>query len=204
MKKLLIILSLFFLGKTSFSQNRHFVYVDVLPILSKTVDVGYEYHILPYLSTSASIGYAFNSRRGNILKKGDAYDLSKQTGMYLKTQIQFNIRKKLSQFAPILGVNIINALAIEEGTYTDLNMFIDPITIPVKKESYNLAINAVFGITSPSNKRFSFSLGLQAGSFLINNTLSFHSHIPGTGIRTGGITFQGFAKVKFRIIPFEI
>ena len=202
MKNIFLFVAISFFINSSFSQNRHFVYVDVLPALTKTAEIGYEYHISPYLSTTASLGYVFNTRLGNVYGLSSQLDLTNKSGAFFKTGIQFNIRKKISHFAPVIGINFVNAYAIEEGELSDWE---SPGTKPeyIKKNSYNLAFNGIIGIASPAKRQFSFELGMQIGTVLINNTLGYDSYVPGTGLKAI-TTIQGILKVKFRIIPFKI
>jgi hypothetical protein len=125
--------------------------------------------------------------------------LTNKSGFFLKLETRHNFRKEHKRFAPFIGFNIVNSLAIEEGV---TNILFDSSTSkePIKRNSYNLGLNGILGITSPSNKKLNIDLGIQFGKLLVDNLVDFHSYMPGMGVNfIGGMRLQGIVRIKYKI-----
>ncbi len=105
----------------------------------------------------------------------------------------------MNKFAPFFGLNLVNAIAIEKGTY---NPDFDDETFnnSVFKNLCNLGLSGIIGITTPAKKRINVDLGLQVGTIIVDNLLDFHSYMPGMGVEFGGgIRIQGVLRIKYLI-----
>lgn len=200
-RTLVIIVLLIGVGLTSKAQpdKPNCIGINVLPLLSKTLEIGYEKNFSPYISCDLYTGYVFNSNMDSPRKVGTDYELTNKSGFFIKIGARYNVRKDFNKIAPFIGLNIVNALAIEEGNY---NPDVENNTPdePVKRNSYNLGLNGIIGLTSPARKRINVDIGLQIGTVLINNLLDFHSYMPGMGVDFGGgVRIQGIARIKYLI-----
>lgn len=173
--------------------------INLSPLLGNTLELGYELNIKPNLSFDLYSGNVFNSNLSSPFKKGTQYDLDCKSGFFIKIGTRYNLRNDLQKFAPFIGFNIVNAIAIEKGIY-DPDFDNNTPNKPVIKNSYNLGTNGIIGITSPAIKRINVDLGLQIGTVLINNLLDFHSYMPGMGVNFGsGLRIQGILRIKYLI-----
>lgn len=196
---LLILLIGFGIPVNAQSEKINYLGINLIPLFGNTLELGYELNTKPNLSYDFYFGYVFNSKLSSPLKKGTQYDLENKSGFFIKIGARYNLRKDLKKFAPFIGLNIVNAIAIEKGIY---NPDFDNNTPnePVVRNSYNWGFNGVIGITSPATKRINVDFGLQIGTTLINNLLDFHSYMPGMGVNLGsGLRIQGILRVKYLI-----
>ena len=202
MQRIVLFILLIGFGSTSVnaqSEKSNYLGINLIPLIGNTLELGYEINIKPNLSVDLYSGYVFNSKLSSPLKKGTQYDLENKSGFFIKIGARFNLRRDLNKFAPFFGLNVINAIAIEEGTY-DVDFDIYTLNEPVVRNSYNLGLNAIIGITSPATKRINIDLGLQVGKVMINNLLDFHSYMPGMGVSFGGgLRLQGVLRIKYLI-----
>lgn len=170
------------------------------PLLGSTIELGWERSIRPRWSFDVSAGYVFNSPLSSPFAIGTTIELTRKSGMFLKIGGRYNLRSSYKTFGPFIGMNVVNAYAIEEGVYTPFPTFPqDSISTPVSQNSYNLGLGFVLGVVSPSYGRFSFDAGLQIGAMLVDHLLSYHSYMPGQGVDLGGIRLQGILRVKYAL-----
>lgn len=176
----------------------NYIGLNLPPMLGTTLDIGFERNIKPNFSVEISSGYVFNSKLNSLFKKGSLFDLDKKSGFFLKLGARYNFRKDLSKFAPFLGLNIVNAIAMEEGIYVGLD---NPnIPYPINNNSYNLGISGIIGFTSPADKKLNVDVGIQAGRLLVDNLMDFHSYMPGMGVNYGAsLRLQGIVRIKYRL-----
>ena len=181
------------------SEKSNYLGINLIPLFGNTLELGYEINVKPNLSVDLYSGYVFNSKLNSPLKKGTQYDLENKSGFVIKIGTRYNLRSDLNKFAPFFGLNIVNAIAIEEGFYdNDFDNYTP--NEPVVRNSYNLGLIGIIGITSPATKRISIDLGLQMGKVIINNLLDFHSYMPGMGVSFGsGLRIQGVLRIKYLI-----
>lgn len=202
LKRIVIFIILIGFGSTSVnaqSEKSNYLGINLIPLIGNTLEFGYEINIKPNLSVDLHSGYVFNSNLSSPLKKGTQYDLDNKSGIFIKIGTRFNLRRDLSKFAPFFGLNVVNAIAIEEGTF-DSDFDIYTPNEPVTRNSYNLGLNGIIGITSPATKRINIDLGLQVGKVIVNNLLDFHSYMPGMGVSFGaGLRIQGVLRIKYRL-----
>lgn len=196
---IIILLIGFGLMSKAQSEKPNYLGINLIPLFSKTLELGYEINIKPFLSIDLYSGYVFNSNMDSPRKKSTQYELTTKSGFFIKIGARYNVRKDLKKFAPFIGLNIVNAIAHEEGAYND-DFENNTPGEPVLRNSYNLGLSGLVGVTSPATKRINFDLGLQIGIVLINNLLDFHSFMPGMGVDLGGgVRIQGIARVKYLI-----
>jgi hypothetical protein len=202
--KKLIVTLIFLIGFGSISVNAqseksNYLGINLIPLFGNTLELGYELNIKPNLSVDLYSGYVFNSKLSSPLKQGTQYDLENKSGFFIKIGTRYNLRNDLNKFAPFFGLNMVNAIAIEEGFYDDDFDNYTP-NQPVGRNSYNLGLNGIIGITSPATKRINIDLGLQVGKVIVNNLLDFHSYMPGMGVSFGGgLRIQGVLRIKYRL-----
>lgn len=178
----------------------NYIGLNLPPMLGTTLDIGFEHTIKPNFSVEISSGYVFNSKLNSLLKKGSLFDLDKKSGFFLTLGARYNFRKDLSKFAPFLGWNIVNAIAMEEGTYIGEDTPSIPYPDPIVNNSYNLGITGIIGVTSPSDKKLNVDVGIQVGRLLVDDLLDFHSYMPGMGVKYGSVLrFQGIVRIKYRL-----
>jgi len=202
MNRILIILILligFGIYSKAQSERTNYLGINLIPIIGNTLELGYEVNVKSNLSIDLYTGYVFNSKLSSLVKIGTQYELDNKSGFFIKTGIRYNRRKDLNKFAPFIGLNIVNSIAIEKGVY-DPDFDYDTPNELFVRNSYNLGINGIIGITSPATKRINIDLGLQVGTILINNLIDFHSYMPGMGVDFGdAIRVQGMIKIKYLI-----
>ena len=173
--------------------------LNISPLFVNALELGLDYTIKPNSSFNIYTGYVFNSPLNSPFKKGTQYLLTNKSGFFLKLEARHNFRKEHKRFAPFIGFNIVNSLAFEEGV---TNILFDSSTSkePIKRNSYNLGLNGILGITSPSNKKLNIDLGIQLGKLLVDNLVDFHSYMPGMGVNfIGGMRLQGIVRIKYKI-----
>ena len=181
------------------SEKPNYVGINLIPLFSKTLELGYEINVNSFLSFDLYTGYVFNSNMDSPRKLGTDYELTNKSGFFIKIGTRYNLRKDLKKIAPFIGLNIVNAIALEEGIYNP-DFENNTPDEPVKRNSYNLGLNGIIGVTSPATKRINIDIGLQIGTVLINNLLDFHSYMPGMGVDFGGgVRIQGIARIKYLI-----
>ena len=203
--KNLIVMYIILIGFSSIScvnaqsKKPNFLGINLISLVGNTLELGYELNIKPNFSIDLYSGYVFNSKLSSPFKKGTQYDLNNKSGFFIKTGIRYNLRNDLKKFAPFLGFNIVNAIAIEKGIY-DPDFDKNTLNEPVMRNSYNFGLNAVIGITSPAINRINVDLGLQIGTTLVDNLIDFHSYMPGMGVNFGsGLRIQGILRIKYLI-----
>ncbi|MBT6686962.1 MAG: hypothetical protein HN704_09100 [Bacteroidetes bacterium] len=197
---ILILLIGFGISVNAQSEKTNHLGINLISLFGNTMELGYGIITKPNLSFDIYSGYVFNSKLSSPFKKGTQYDLENKSGFFIKIGARYNLRKDLKKLAPFIGLNIVNAIAIEKGIY-DPDFDSNTPNEPVVKNSYNLGLNGVIGITSPAIKRINVDLGLQIGTTLINNLLDFHSYMPGMGVNLGsGLRIQGILRIKYLII----
>jgi hypothetical protein len=178
----------------------NYIGLNLPPMLGTALDIGFERNIKPNFSVDLYTGYVFNSRLDSPLKKGSLFELDKKSGFFLKLGARYNLRKDLSKFAPFLGLNIVNAVALEEGTYVGEDTPSIPYSDPIVNNSYNLGISGIIGVTSPADKKLNVDVGIQVGRLLVDDLLDFHSYMPGMGVKYGSVLrFQGIVRIKYRL-----
>ncbi|MCD6556017.1 MAG: hypothetical protein J7K64_02375, partial [Bacteroidales bacterium] len=152
MKRTIIIL-IFLIGFWNFSfgqsEKTKYLGINLFPILGTTLELGYELNIKPKFSIDFYTGYVFNSNLDSPHKLGSPYKLDKKSGVFLKLGTRCNIRNSINKFAPFIGINIVNSIAIEKGIY-DPDFDFNPPYDQVMMNSYNLGVNGIIGITSPA------------------------------------------------------
>ena len=196
---LLILLIGFRISSKAQSEKTNYLGVNLIPLIGNTLELGYEVNIKSNFSVDIYAGYVFNSNMSSPLKIGTQYDLTKKSGFFIKTGTRYNLRKELNKFAPFIGLNLVNAIAIEKGIY-DPDFDYNTPNEPVAKNSYNLGVNGIIGITTPATKKINIDLGVQIGTLLIDNLLDFHSYMPGMGVDVGdGVRIQGIVRIKYLI-----
>ncbi len=201
MRDIAILIILIGLGLSSNGQSDkvRYVGINLFPIIGKTIELGYSVDIKPNLSTDFYTGYVFNSGLGSPYMIGTQYDLDNKSGIFIKIGTRYNLRNDIDKFAPFIGINIVNSIAIEAGTY-DSDFNYNTPNEKVKKKSYNLGLNGIIGITSPITKKLNMDIGLQIGKVLIKNLIDFHSYMPGMGVNfPDGVRSQLMLRIKYRI-----
>jgi hypothetical protein len=200
-RTIVIIILLIGFGITSKAQSEksNYLGINLIPLFGNSLELGYEMNVKSFLSIDLYSGYTFNSKMDSPRPIGTEYQLTNKSGFFIKTGIRYNLRKDLNKFAPFIGLNIVNAIALEEAVY-EPNWDNSTPDEPVKRNSYNLGLNGIIGVTSPSTKRISIDIGLQIGTVVINNLLDYHSYMPGMGVDFGGgVRIQGIARIKYLI-----
>jgi hypothetical protein len=196
---LMLLVSLGSISSNAQSEKSNYFGINLVPLFGNALELGYELNISPNLSVDLHSGYVFNSKLSSPLKKGTQYELDNKSGLFIKIGARYNLRSDLNKFAPFFGLNLVNALAIEEGFY-DVDFDYHTPNEPVGKSSYNLGVNGIIGVTSPATKRINIDLGLQVGKVIVSNLLDFHSYMPGMGVNFGsGLRLQGVLRIKYRI-----
>ena len=196
-----IIILLIGIGISSKAQSEkpNYLGINLIPLFGNTLELGYEMNVKSFLSIDLYSGYTFNSKMDSPRPVGTQYELTNKSGFFIKIGARYNLRNDLNKFAPFVGLNFVNAIAIEEGTYNP-NLENNTTVEPVKRNSYNLGLNGIIGVTSPATKRINIDLGLQIGTVVINNLLDYHSYMPGMGVDFGGgVRLQGIARIKYLI-----
>lgn len=202
--KKLIVIVILLIGFGSMSVNAqseksNYLGINLIPLVGNTLELGYELNIKPNLSVDLYSGYVFNSKLSSSLRKETQYDLENKSGFFIKIGARYNLRNDLKKFAPFIGFNIVNAIAIEKGIH-DPDFDNNTPNDPILRNSYNMGLNGVIGITSPATKRINIDLGLQIGTTLVNNLIDFHSYMPGMGVDFGsGLRLQGLLRIKYLI-----
>jgi outer membrane protein W len=178
----------------------NYIGLNLPPMLGTALEIGFERTIKPNFSVDLYTGYVFNSRLDSPLKKGSLFDVYKKSGFFLKLGARYNFRKDLSKFAPFVGLNIVNSIALEEGTFIGEETPSTPYPDPIVNNSYNLGISGIVGVTSPSDKKLNVDVGFQFGRIFIDNLLDFHSYMPGMGVNYGArLRLQGIVRIKYRL-----
>ncbi|MDH4472070.1 MAG: hypothetical protein QE487_05645 [Fluviicola sp.] len=178
----------------------NYIGLNLPPMLGTALDIGIERNITPNFSVDLYTGYVFNSKLDSPLKKGSRFDVYKKSGFFLKLGARTNFRKDLSKFAPFLGLSIVNAVGLEEGTFVGEDTPSIPYPDPIVNNSYNFGISGIIGLTSPADKKLNVDVGIQVGTLLVNNLLDFHSYMPGMGVNYGaGLRLQGILRIKYRL-----
>ncbi|MCK4661616.1 MAG: hypothetical protein KAT68_02020 [Bacteroidales bacterium] len=182
-----------------FINDNNYLSINTVPILGKTLELGYDANIKQNFSLDIYIGYVFNSKLSSPYKIGTQYELINKSGYFLKTGTKFILKNNLKIFKPFFGLNLVNAIVIEKGIYDKDSDYYTPNEI-VNQNSYNLGINGIIGFTSPATKRINIDIGIQTGKILINNLLDFHSYMPGMGVNfPDGVRLQGILRIKYRM-----
>ncbi len=194
---LLVLLIGFGISVKAQSEKTNYLGINLIPLLGTTLELGYELNIKPNLSFDLYAGYVYDSELASPIKTGTPYYLKKSSGFFIKIGSRYNLRNDLKKFAPFIGFNIVNAIAIEEGVkYEEPGDAL--VNGPVERNSYNLGLSGIIGITSPATKRINIDLGLQVGTVLVNNLMDYHSYMPGMGIELyNGLRIQGVLRVKY-------
>ena len=195
---LIVFLSLSFLLKINAqSEKPQFVGINLIPLLGTAIELGYELNLKPNLAFDFHTGYMISAELAGPLRIGTPYMLQKNAGFFFKIGSRYNFRSNLNKFAPFIGINIVNAIAIEEGFYHESDAVLSEW---VEENSYNLGVSGIIGITSPATKRINVDLGVQVGKLLVNNLLAYQSIMPGMGVEFYyELRIQGVLRVKYRI-----
>ena len=176
-----------------------YIGLNIPPLLGNAVDLGIEFNLKPAFSVDIYSGYVFNSNLDSPIKVGTPYDLNKKSGFFLKLGARYNFRNEINKFAPLVGLNLVNSLAVEEGTY-DADFDDSTPNEPFAKNSYNLGLNGIIGLTTPSDKKLNMDIGIQVGALIVDNLIDFQSYMPGMGINYfSGIRLQGIVRIKYRL-----
>ncbi|MFT4696506.1 MAG: hypothetical protein ACI8RY_001682 [Urechidicola sp.] len=188
----------------SYSQDSttSYVGINLPPMIGSTIELGYEINSKPYLTFDVYGGYTFNSKLNGFHKLGDGINFSKKSGGFIKFGARINGRKKLNKFAPFIGLNIVNAISIEEGEqeyWISNNNKLTTYNESFKRNNYNLGISGIIGVTSSSTKRINIDLGIQIGRLLVGNLSGYHSYMPGMGTKFSRNRVQGILRVKYKI-----
>ncbi len=148
--KKLIVIFILLIGFGSISVNAqseksNYLGINLIPLAGNTLELGYELNIKPNLSVDLYSGYVFNSKLSSPLKKGTQYDLENKSGFFIKIGIRYNLRNDLKKFAPFIGLNIVNAIAIEKGIY-DPDFDNNTLNELVLRNSYNMGLMVWLGL----------------------------------------------------------
>lgn len=170
----------------------NYVGMNVFPIMSTTTEIGYEANPKKWLAYNVHAGYVHDSSIDSPVKVESNYDFRKRGGYFMKLGGRMSFRKKATHFAPFLGGNIVNAIAIERANPNEFSF-----SEPIRQSTYNLGVNITAGLTSGLGKRFGFDVGIQYGGLLIDNLLDIESFMPGMGVNLGnGSYIQGILRLK--------
>jgi hypothetical protein len=187
--------------------------LNIPPLSGSTVELGYEVNFSPNLAFELNGGYLINTSVNSPVKILTEHNFERKSGFFVMPGVRFNIRRDPGKFAPFIGVNLINSIAIEQGVYYD--NFPDSefrAGSEFSNTSYNLGFTGVIGLTTSSTARVSFDMGIRAGKLLVDNLVDFHSYMPGMGVgdssgwRTLGVPvvdigarYSLMARLKYRI-----
>lgn len=209
MRKLIVIsILLLSLCFTNYSQDSTSSYIgfNLPPIIGSTIELGYEINPKPFLTFDFYGGYTINNKLNLFCTKElreYEYSYYKNSGFFLKIGGKLNWRNNLNKFAPFLGLNVINSIGIQKGIL-EVNFEYDGQELPSnrsEKNSYNLGVSGIIGVTSPSTKKLSYDLGIQVTGLIVNNLLTNRctNYMPGMGFGGQGIRAQGVLRVKYKI-----
>jgi hypothetical protein len=195
---IMIILIAFGISSKAQLIKTDYIGINLIPLIGKTLELGYEANIKSFISADIYAGYVFNSKLSSPYLMGSSYEFSNKSGLFLKLGTRYNLRNDIKKYAPFIGLNVVNAIAIEEGV-NDPDFDDNTPNDPLNKNSYNLGIDGILGFTSPSNKLLNIDIGFQIGYILIDNLIDFHSYMPGMGVNFDNIRIQGILRIKYKI-----
>lgn len=186
---------------------------NIPPVLGSTVELGYELNFSPQLTFEVNGGYLMNTSIDSPLKILTEHNFESKSGFFVMPGVRFNLRKDSGKFAPFIGINLTNSIALEHGIYYD--GFPDSEAQSgdeFSNTSYNLGLTGIIGFTTPSTNKISCDAGIRAGKLLINNLIDIHSYMPGMGINHGngwrtlgipeidmGARYSLMVRLKYRI-----
>lgn len=213
-KDLSIIILIFGLAVGSINaqpEKSSFFGINLPPIRVTMVELGYELNSSPYLTFELYGGYLINTTTNSSLTILTGHNFERKSGFFLMPGARFNFRRDPSKFAPFIGMNLVNSVAIEQGTYYDGFTHYEAGD-EFSYNSYNLGLTGIIGLTTPSTARISCDIGIRAGKLLINNLIDIHSFMPGMGVGHGdgwrtlgvqgmdiGARYSFMARLKYRI-----
>jgi hypothetical protein len=171
--------------------------INALQLPAYTIDLNYSLDIKPFLTTLIDLGYTINYTKsfdfiGFFLtphtKGGNyGYDLSRQSGGYLKIGSYLNFRKTFeTKSYPHIGLFLTNSIIYEKGIYQALVVteFIpDPIQISHNKFVYglNLSFGYEFSIAKRLKAYFDFQNSFPNKKYL--DLYGYRNYIPGMGYK---------------------
>jgi len=181
------------------SQNSKYLGVNVLQLPTFTINTNLSFETTPCLSPIIDIGYTINYSNsidyvGCVLtphSKGanDGYNLSNQSGGYLRLGTYFNLRKDFSKKSySHIGIFLTNSVIHEKGIYQPLGQ-IDPIQ-DVSQTKYIIGISASFGHEFPITKRLLTNIDFQISfpSTKYKELFGYRNYMPGMGFKD----FEGY------------
>jgi hypothetical protein len=205
MKKFISIIILLFSLLVGFinaqSYNSSYVGINLPPLRGTEVELGYEGNLSSHLAIELFAGYLINSTIDSPTKIGTVHNFERKSGFFIKSGSRFNLRRDPANFAPFIGLHLINSLAIEKGTFNEsFPGYESKAGDRFSNNAYNLGFAGMIGLTSPLSSRIGGEVGIQVGTMLIDNLIDFHSYMPGMGVnKVNGIRFTGVVRVKYKI-----
>ncbi len=185
--------------KMEINNPQDYFFINLAPAVGNSLELGYEINQNAKRSLDISAGYVFNSSLEGSILYDYTYSSILQSGMFLKLGARKNFRQGFGRFAPYMGLSIINAVAIEKGEYQPSYPPFVGEPIPAQKNSYNFAMGGYLGLTSPSDRKFGYEIGIQAGVPIVFSMLNERGYFPGLGIPIQGIYLNGILKVKYAL-----
>ncbi len=198
---MLLIATLYATESRAQSDIHDYISINLPPLIGTTLELGYEHNRSSHWSYDASLGFTVNSPLQGSTLVGSCIDYERKSGAFLKLGVRYGTRKSYDRYTPYLGAVMVNALCIERATVEDCIYPQIPIpTYTENKSSYALGVAGVIGVASPSDRIFSWDIGIQMGDAVVNNTIGYYeSYIPGMGVYTLGVRVQGILRLKYAI-----
>ena len=183
---LLIVFFLNILNISGQSGKASYLGVNLLQIPALTMNANLTSEVKPFLSPLVELGYTINYTKaidfmGYILTPhckcaNDGYDISKQSGGYIKIGAFFNLRNdfKKSNY-PHLGLFLTNSIVNEEGIYLPPEQSVY-MPVEVNHSKYIIGLSASLGyefsITNRLKSNIDFQISLPNNNYKTLRTLT--------------------------------
>jgi hypothetical protein len=191
-----ILLIVFFLNTLTVSGQSgkaSYLGMNLLQLPALTINTNFTSEVKSFLSPLVELGYTLNYTKavdfmGYILTPhckcaNDGYDISKQSGGYIKIGAFFNLRNDFKKsYYPHLGLFLTNSIVNEEGTYSPLEQSVY-MPVEVNHSKYIIGLSASLGYEFSITDRLRSNIDFQV-SFPNNNyknLYGYRNYIPGMG-----------------------
>ena len=192
---LLIVFFLNILNISGQSGKASYLGMNLLQLPALTMNANFTSEVKPFLSPLVELGYTLNYTKaidfiGFILtphSKGanDGYEISKQSGGYIKIGTFFNLRNDFQKGNYThLGLFLTNSIVNEEGIYLPLEQSVY-MPVEVNHSKYIVGLSASLGfelsITNRLKSNIDFQISLPNNNY--KNLYGYRNFIPGMGYK---------------------
>ena len=197
MKKhfLTILCTLSILTVKAQSDNNAYLGINVLEIPALTINGNFSYDIKPFLTPAFDLGYTLNYTKGvdfigylltpHCKCANDGYNLSNQSGGYIKLGVFLNLRKNFDRRNyPFLGLFLINSIVYEKGIYQPPELSV-PMEVQVNQTKYIIGLSSSLGyefaLTNRLKAKIEFQVSLPDKKY--QDLYGYRNYIPGMGFK---------------------